>query len=88
MTYIRYNNISKLKNISTSLEDIDVILSKEIYSSCMKDCQKKSSFNHQSHNRELITKTTKFFQRIYTNLKESLSSTYYNHIYYISFIND
>ena len=35
-----------------------------------------------------MTKTTKFLQRIYTNLREPLLSTYYNHIYYISFIND
>ena len=35
-----------------------------------------------------MTKTTKFLQRIYTNLRESLSLTCYNHIYYILFINN
>ena len=85
LTYIRYSNILKLKNISTNLEDINITLSKEICDSCMKDYQKKSSFNHQSHNRELMTKTTKFLQRIYTNLREPLSLTYYNHIYCILF---
>ena len=72
----------------TNLEDINVILFKEICDLCIKDCQKKSSFNHQSYNRELMTKTTKFLQRIYTNLRESLSSTHYNYIYYILFINN
>ena len=46
--------------MSTNLEDINIMSSKEIYNSCMKDYQKKSSFNHQSYNRELMTKTTKF----------------------------
>ena len=44
----------------TDLEDVNIMLSKEICDLCMKDCQKKSSFNYQSYNRELITKTTKF----------------------------
>ena len=71
--------------MSTDLKDINIISFKEIYNSCMKDYQKKSSFNYQSYNKELMTKITKFLQRIYTNLKESLSLTYYNHIYYILF---
>ena len=72
----------------TDLKDVNIMSSKEICDLCMKDYQKKSSFNYQSHNKELMTKTTKFLQRIYINLKESLSSTYYSYIYYISFIND
>ena len=71
--------------MSTSLKDINITSSKEIYDLYIKDCQKKSSFDYQSHNRELMTKTTKFLQRIYTNLKESLLSTCYSHIYYILF---
>ena len=43
------------------LEDINITLSKEIYKLCMKDYQKKSLFK-QDNNRELMTKTTKFFQ--------------------------
>ena len=88
LAHIRYSNISKLKNISTDLKDINVTSSKEICDSCIKDCQKKSSFNHQSYNREIMTKTTKFLQRIHTNLKEPLSSTCYDHIYYILFTDD
>ena len=60
LTYIRYNNILKLKSISTGFKDVNIMSSKEICSLCMKDHQKKSSFNHQSYNRELMTKTTKF----------------------------
>ena len=47
--------------MSIDLEDVDVISSKEICESCMKDCQKKSLFV-QDNNRELMTKTTKFLQ--------------------------
>ena len=74
--------------MSTNLEDVNITSFKEICDLCMKDCQKKSSFNHQSHNRELMTKTTKFLQRIYTDLRESLSLTCYSYIYYILFINN
>ena len=72
----------------TNLKDVNITLSKEICNLYMKDYQKKSSFNYQSYNRESITKTTKFLQRIYTNLRESLSLTCYNHIYYILFTDD
>ena len=37
LTYIRYSNISKLKSISTNLENINVTSSKEICSLYMKD---------------------------------------------------
>ena len=45
--------------MSIDLEDINVTSLKDICESCMKDCQKKSLFR-QDHNRELMTKTTKF----------------------------
>ena len=35
-----------------------------------------------------MTKTTKFLQQIYTNLKEPLLMTYHDYIYYISFTNN
>ena len=84
MTYIRYSNILKLKSISIDLEDIDVMSSKDICESYMKDCQKKSLFK-QDYNRESMIKTTKFLQQIHTNLRESLLMTYHDHVYYILF---
>ena len=70
--------------MSIDLEDIDITLLKDIWKSCMKGYQKKSLFR-QDHNRELMTKTTKFLQQIHTNLKEPLSVTCHNHVYYILF---
>ena len=49
LDHIEYQNITKLKSISTGLEDVNVTAPSEVCDSCMKGKQRKNSFTRESN---------------------------------------